>query len=267
MQRSKIGYQPLVTVVTVVYNAVDLIEATIKSVLGQSYSNLEYIVIDGGSTDGTCAIIEQYKEKIACYVSEPDNGIYDAMNKGVKLSKGEWVNFMNAGDEFYNVRVIEDVMKVGPFASTVKVLYGDMCLKIQGQTDIIKHHNNINKNVVQYSLNHQSTFVNGDWMRSILYDTSFKIAADANLFNETAKKGYDFQYVPVIVSNYEASNGVSSVNQLKMFREFVRIRRIKKYSLSWWRGYLKAQFFNLLHKLPLGMGDKALSEYIKFRIR
>lgn len=91
-----------ISVITVCYNAVDTLEKTIQSVLEQTYHNIEYIIIDGGSTDGTVEIIHRYVDYLAYWVSEPDRGIYDAMNKGIERATGEWVNFMNAGDYFYN---------------------------------------------------------------------------------------------------------------------------------------------------------------------
>ena len=87
-----------VSVVTVCLNAVNEIERTMLSVLDQTYTNIEYIVIDGGSTDGTVDIIRKYQDRIAHFISEPDKGLYDAMNKGIDLATGEWINFMNAGD-------------------------------------------------------------------------------------------------------------------------------------------------------------------------
>lgn len=94
---------PLISVVTVAYNAVTTIEKTILSVINQTYPNVEYIIIDGGSTDGTVEIIKKYANKLAYWVSEPDNGIYDAMNKGAKVATGEWINFMNCGDSFFTL--------------------------------------------------------------------------------------------------------------------------------------------------------------------
>lgn len=103
--------KPLITVITVVYNGVENLEQTILSVVNQTYDNIEYILIDGNSTDGTLDIIKKYEDKIDYWQSEPDKGIYDAMNKGIKLASGEWINFMNAGDVFYEQKTIQTFLK------------------------------------------------------------------------------------------------------------------------------------------------------------
>lgn len=102
-----------ISVVTVCYNAADTIERTMLSVLNQTYHDIEYIIIDGGSTDGTVDIIRKYADKIAYWASEPDKGIYDAMNKGIKVATGEWINFMNAGDIFCDKNVLTNIFSTG----------------------------------------------------------------------------------------------------------------------------------------------------------
>ena len=100
---------PKISIITVSYNAVATIEQTILSVINQTYENIEYIIIDGGSTDGTIDIIKKYKDKISYWVSEQDNGIYDAMNKGIDVATGDYIQFLNADDCLVNKEIIKIV--------------------------------------------------------------------------------------------------------------------------------------------------------------
>src|SRR5690606_2467889 len=102
-------FHPKLSVITIVYNNVKDIERTILSIITQTYDNIEYIIIDGGSTDGTLDIIKKYQHKVSQWVSEPDKGIYNAMNKGLKMSSGDYILFMNSGDEVYDQRTVEKV--------------------------------------------------------------------------------------------------------------------------------------------------------------
>ena len=111
-----------ISIITIVYNNARDIEYTITSVLNQSYSNIEYIIIDGASTDGTLAIVNKYKNDIDLIVSEKDNGIYDAMNKGLALATGEYVLFLNSGDELYNAHTLQTVIEKGNHAD---IIYGE----------------------------------------------------------------------------------------------------------------------------------------------
>jgi glycosyltransferase involved in cell wall biosynthesis len=124
--------EPLVTVITVTYNCGHCLEETILSVLNQSYSNVEYIVIDGGSQDGTLDILKRYNHAIDYWVSEPDKGIYDAMNKGIRFSSGEWLNFLNAKDTFCESGTIESVAKAF-FQSDARFIYSDVLLTRHGK--------------------------------------------------------------------------------------------------------------------------------------
>ena len=99
---------PKFTIITVTYNAGKVLEATIQSVISQTYENVEYILVDGGSKDNTLDLVQSYRNRISQLVSEPDQGLYDAMNKGIMIAKGEWINFMNCGDSFYDNSVIKD---------------------------------------------------------------------------------------------------------------------------------------------------------------
>lgn len=117
---------PIISVITVVYNGEKLLENTILSVVNQTYPNVEYLVIDGNSKDKTVSIIKQYENQVSTWISEPDKGLYDAMNKGLTLATGDFVLFMNAGDEFCNNQVLEQVFS--KYDTETDVLYGEVMM-------------------------------------------------------------------------------------------------------------------------------------------
>ena len=208
---------PKISVVTIVYNDVNNIEATILSVLLQDYPNIEYIVIDGGSTDGTVNIIEKYSNKIRYWISERDNGIYDAMNKGIKQATGEWINFMNSGDRFYNKNSISDVFKKC-LSDSVDVVYGYQIHNFSyGQ--YVRKRIDLSFFSSLMPIGHASSFVKMDIMKEYMFDTSFKVAADYNFFYNLFITDHKFYFVEVIVSVFEASNGISSKNEILTLKE------------------------------------------------
>lgn len=168
-----------ITIITVCYNASKTIEDTIKSVINQSYKDLEYIIIDGGSTDGTKEIVEKYKKVFPIiFVSEKDNGIYDAMNKGVDLATGEYINFMNADDYFFNKTVIEEVI---PFLNTqYDIVYGNMEVRYKN-FKMIKIEPEP-KYLWMGPVNHQSSFIKREMMKKYMYNVNNKIVADFEFF-------------------------------------------------------------------------------------
>lgn len=188
-----------ISVVTVCYNASDLIEPTIKSVIDQTYSNLEYIIIDGGSTDGTIDIIKKHSDNIAYWVSEPDKGIYDAMNKGISAATGDYICFMNAGDVFSANNVLE---KIAPHLNGQEVVYGkwhrcysDGKRKLAGplKIDVLK---------VEMAFCHQAAFVKLPYHKNNPFDTSYRFSADYDFFYKAWKTGKSFLCVDVIIADY-----------------------------------------------------------------
>lgn len=117
---------PVFSIITVTYNAARCLERTILSVLSQSYPHIEYLIIDGGSTDGTADIIKQYRDGIACLISERDNGLYDAMNKGLGKATGDYVWFLNAGDTLHTANTLQEIaLSLKSRASLPDIIYGD----------------------------------------------------------------------------------------------------------------------------------------------
>lgn len=163
--KSSNSEKPLITVATVVYNGQEYLEETILSIINQKYKNLEFIIIDGGSTDNTLEIIKKYEHSIDYWVSEKDEGIYDAMNKASRLASGKWINYMNCGDTFCNNEVISKI-RFNEFSNYVMV-YGNARV-FNGNRDFLK----IQKPFKMNKLNllvfitrvvcHQSVFYNSD---------------------------------------------------------------------------------------------------------
>lgn len=170
-----------VSIITVCKNAQDTIERTIKSVISQTYNNIEYLIIDGKSTDKTLDIVNKYQNKISTIVSESDSGIYYAMNKGVRKSTGDIVYFLNSGDLLFNKDTISDVAKLFKEKNS-NVLYGDVLLYDENNPEglNIEQHKNINKFYLAHDgIYHQAMFVKKDLFEKYgKFNTRFKLLAD-----------------------------------------------------------------------------------------
>lgn len=204
---------PLISIITVVYNGEKHLEETIQSVINQTYTNIEYIIIDGGSTDKTLGIIKKYKENIDYWISEKDSGIYDAMNKGIKASKGEYIGLVNS-DDYYEYNAIEIIVNQIKKQPDKDVFFGNMYMinkylsgkKIQ----TYKKGENLEK---RFSIWHPTTFVKKQTYTEYgLFDTSYKIAADYELLLRFHTKKCKFQYINKAISNFR-EGGISYYNK------------------------------------------------------
>lgn len=209
--------RPLITVVTVVFNGVEYLENTIKSVIGQTYYNLEYIIVDGGSTDGTLDILRKYEGAIDYWVSEPDKGIYDAMNKSIDLGSGQWINFMNAGDYFFDSEVLCKVFKEPAAFDGIDVVYGDHEVRYPNKTKIVKA-GRMEDLWKASQFCHQSAIVNLKYHKKNKFNLQRKIAADFEFFYASKRSGILMSYVPYVLSRV-SSGGVSDSKRLDSIRE------------------------------------------------
>ena len=200
---------PKVTIVTVCYNAESDIESTLLSVLGQTYRNIEYIVVDGGSTDGTCDIIRNYSDRIDCFVSEPDRGVYDAMNKAAAMAKGEWILFMNSGDSFYSPNTVSDAFERDIDGDT-GVLYGDTIYSERDRQTLVRH-GDLRVHSVMPAC-HQSIFCRTRLLKENPFNLKYKYAADYDFFYRLKRANVRNQYMNMIVSVYDKSRGLSKEN-------------------------------------------------------
>lgn len=207
----------LVTIVTVTYNAGDLLEKTILSVINQSYKDIEYIIIDGGSKDKTVDIIKKYEDKIAYWVSEPDDGIYYAMNKSIEKATGEWINFMNAGDTFADKQTVSYLM--GHKSNDAELIYGNYKKKKADQ--VVKAHNK--KNWFRtMPFNHQTLFTKVSVMKKNPFNTKYKIAADHNFILSMYKANKKFYYFDKTLAIF-VEGGFAHSNTVAMCIESIQI--------------------------------------------
>lgn len=230
---------PLVTVITVCYNAVSLLEETMLSVLGQDYPNLEYLIIDGASTDGTLNIIKKYADRVT-FVSEPDKGIYDAMNKGLRMAKGEWVNFMNAGDAFVEDDVLTKVFADRLIPDSVQVIAGTTWDVYPDRREL-RALSPIGELSMYIPFCHQSAFTRFDVHNPWFFDTNYRMAADYALFYGIREKSGDAAFLlleDLPVACYRMEGSTSYVNMRRTKGEYLHIRSFHR-DWQWWKEWLK----------------------------
>ena len=207
--KKEIEEKPLVSIITVVLNGEDYILETINSVLNQTYDNIEFIIIDGGSTDGTLDIIRKFEERIDLWVSEPDRGIYDAMNKGIAFATGSYLNFLNGDDHYTDLRVVERIVRIFD-SSKADIVYGDtlMLNKKNGYGYIRK--GRVKKYYFLFKgLPQQVFFYRKHLFSSEKFDEKYKIAADLDFFLKAMiVKNVAIRYVPwpIVVFNTGATS-------------------------------------------------------------
>lgn len=193
---------PIISIISIVRNDQAHIRETIESVINQTYANIEYIVVDGGSTDSTVEIIKEYEDKIDYWISEPDKGIYNANNKGFSYTTGDFINYMNSGDKFYNNDVIANIF---PQYKDFDFIYGNTYMdgykiipEIVSEKMFLK----------QKTINHQAVFASRKCF-DYLFDENLKVVADRDWILANYRKKYSFKYVDVDVTVYD-NTGVSS---------------------------------------------------------
>lgn len=240
MENSKIS------IVTVCLNCSSTIESTYRSILSQNYLNYEWVVIDGNSTDGTLEILEKYKDDIAYLCSEPDSGIYEAMNKGITQSKGEYIVFMNAGDTFYDKNTLSTVSKnLGS-----DFLYGNT-LKINNESNKVASYPNTltKKYLLNYTLSHQSSYFKKDiFSKYGMYDTFYEIAGDYDMYARMINnKEISYKYINETLSAFKLdgiSNQKKYRDRLKFEQHHLRKKYFNnyKYTQKYWKYIIKKIF-------------------------
>ena len=206
---------PLVSIIVVTKNSATTLRKTLESIKAQTYKNVEVIAIDGASTDNTVAIFKKYKDILGYLVSEPDKGVYDAMNKGVKAAKGDIIYFLNSNDSFYNKDVLQKV--IDEFIRTkALIVYGDIYFQAPKDKNIVckdyegnrvfRYNHIIDVNsMINYGICHQVVFYSKQIFDNVgLYDLNFPIYADHD-FNIRAWKYANKRtsYISEVIANFE----------------------------------------------------------------
>ncbi len=200
---------PKITIITISYNNREGLKKTIKSVDSQSHVDFEYIVIDGGSQDGSKEILEQFANKISYWVSEPDKGIYNAMNKGIKAANGEYLLFLNSGDEFFANDVLE---KASSQLGNEDVIYGNLEFIDENQSYNREYPKTISFHYLYTdALPHPASFIKKTAFDKVgLYDENLKIVSDWKWFIEAFSRFHlTWKHIPITVSKFYL-DGISS---------------------------------------------------------
>ena len=213
------------SIITVNLNNVEGLKRTIDSVVPQTYKDYEWIIIDGGSTDGSRELIEQYKQHIIYWCSEPDKGIYNAMNKGISHANGDYLLFLNSGDAFHNENVLQEIDKID---DDVDIIIGLVERMDNGEFQF-KHCRSIVMQLIMYSISHQGTFIKKSLFDTHRYNERFKIVSDKQFFLETIViDNCSYLQTNIVVADMDVK-GISHDSKYKTMRIQEREHMFKMY--------------------------------------
>jgi glycosyltransferase involved in cell wall biosynthesis len=213
---SKVIDKTKISIITVVYNGAKTLEQTILSVINQTYKNIEYIIIDGGSTDGTIDIIKKHEDKISFWISEKDKGLYDAMNKGIGYAKGEIIGMINS-DDWYELNAVELIVDAYKNNPDKKIFHGDRYDILQDGQKRLRRFNPSRFKFLYYGMtyNHPSMFVHKEIYRNHLFNTELKVLSDFEFVLSAYLKNFNqFHYIPLPYVDYRL-DGISGNISLK----------------------------------------------------
>ncbi|GAA4268738.1 glycosyltransferase family 2 protein [Hyunsoonleella aestuarii] len=224
---------PLISVITVVYNGEKYLQQTIDSVYNQTYKNVEYIIVDGFSTDSTLNIIKKNKDKITHWISEPDNGIYDAMNKGVSMATGELIGIINS-DDWYDINMVETVVNEYLQHPEKSIFHGDRYDVLEnGHKELIK----FNASVFRFkyfcmTYSHPSMFITKEVYENDNYNTNLKLYSDYQfVLTQFLKSPNQFHYINKALVYFRLGGESSNESFFNELRESFSARKNSKMSL------------------------------------
>ena len=206
------------SIITINLNNKEGLQKTIDSIISQTYKDYEWIIIDGGSTDGSKELIEKYDKYVTYWISEPDKGIYNAMNKGIKIAKGEYLNFMNSGDTFYDSSVLDSVYKLTKNTNS-DIYYGNSLYIYETKERIFYRPQDITLlYLYKDTILHQSSFIKRELFNASGYDETLKIVSDWKMWLIWMLQDKKFYYLDLIISRFDAY-GISTTNTILVSQE------------------------------------------------
>jgi len=234
------NYFPLISIVTIVYNDFEGLKKTFKSVVSQSFKNIEYIVIDGNSTDGSADFIKEHQEKLSHWISEPDKGISDAFNKGIQAAKGDWIVLLNAADYFQDESAIERMLPYLEVNQDADIVYGRLT-EVDENGKIGKSFGKeFDKRTFERecTIIHPATFHNKSFfIKNGLFSLDFKIAMDYEIF--LRKRELNAVFANELVTFME-TGGLSQLNPAPSYKE---VNKAKELHLKKNKAQLKFDFY------------------------
>lgn len=264
-----IGSKPLVSIITVTLNSAEHLETAVQSVIEQSYPNIEYIIVDGGSTDGTLDIVKKYGNRVTKWVSEPDKGIYDAMNKGIKLASGELIGILNS-DDWYEKDTVQTVVDISLLHPDYGLFHGDLLFWSEDLKPLYTLKPDISFKEIwnKMPVNHPTCFVRKEIYEKMgNFTLKYKIANDYDLILRLFVNGVKFKYIDRKLTNMR-TGGLSMVGEESSWFE---IRDITiQHGLSPVKAYLNL-FIKLVKRKSrkliesLGMGSIVTLKRMIFR--
>lgn len=230
---------PKISIITVCFNSIKTINQTIHSVINQTYPNIEYIIIDGGSVDGSVDIIKEYQERITYWVSEPDSGIYDAMNKGINIATGDYIQFLGSDDCLASYETIEQIAillsenrSIDALSTSVLVVDEKYKIQFTGKSKFSQE-----ELYLGFRIPHQGLFMKASILKTYLFDTQYKIAADYDLFLKLHfDSNISFIYLDKIAAFYSLE-GISSKNLMEKCKEDIAIMNKYKFPKEYIKRY------------------------------
>lgn len=200
----------ILSIITINYNNLEGLKRTVNSVVSQSFKDFEWIVIDGGSTDGSRELIEQYADRFAYWVSEQDKGIYNAMNKGIKVAKGEYLQFLNSGDWLCDETALDRCFS---HHFSADIVYGNLYSAKEGKRigDYFQSKDLTFRMLLSSTIMHSATFIRKEIIVKELYDESLHIVSDWKFFLRQALKNKTFEYIDEFVTFFDTT-GISATN-------------------------------------------------------